>query len=207
MRPPPAKKKPGGLKNWQPADTYHFADFGSGEAERIRALASKYPKKRFLAVDPAFEKTERIGNLDLVKANANKVLQLLPDGSIHIANADYFLNEISKEHAKEFLQLLRNKLKAQGRFYVSHRNEATIYVRNLVAGHGFTLSKSRSMEKLKLPMTTSARLDLAAQQGLENLNRGIPAPLPTQLPKTRLLEYLKNPQMCAPMRFVAHPKK
>ena len=156
----PPKKRPRGLENWEPAGRYHFADFGSGTAERIRELARKHPQKRFLAVDPLMlERTERVGNLDLVKANANDVLRLLFDDSIRIANADYFLSDIPRKQAMAFLRLLKPKLGPIGRLYVSHRN--TNYIRDLVAGRGFILSESKSVEQLGLPMTPAAKIDLS----------------------------------------------
>lgn len=200
-------KQPSDLDSWKVKEHYQLVDLGCGEdAEWLFAVAKENPDSYLLGVDPVFERTYSVGNLDLVKAKAQEALPLLADISMNIANADYFLNVLSKRDAIEVLNLLAKKLTPSGELHVSHRREAGAYIREIVESCGFTVLKSYPMSKLELNLTPEGRWELDTKKGLEAFAAGIPARLSFEITNTgRLFEYTRNPDAYQPMRFVAKP--
>jgi hypothetical protein len=203
-----AEREPSDLSNWQPKGRYHVVDLGcGGDAERLAALAEAHPDKNFLGVDMVLERTERRGNLDLVKARAHEILPMLRDGSVSVANADYFLKDMPKETAAHVVRLLRPKLMRNGRLYVTQSRKDIKDARDLVGGD-FVLEPLQSTVKRNLPMTRDGRRDFESMKAFQDFAQGKPAMIPiVAMTPENLERYKKHPELFEPMRFIARPKR
>ena len=102
-----------GVSGWVPRPYYDFLDIGCGDlALRVQAESLKHPEWYTIGVDPSIFMTRINGNLDLVKADADEVLQELPDRATRAANADYFFNNMDTGYCEHVLGLLAVECKS-----------------------------------------------------------------------------------------------
>jgi len=196
-------------------DFYHLVDLGCGkEAWRVIDLARRHPDKHFLGIDPKISRTalkaaKRMKNLHLIREPVEEVLPHIPNDSILAANADYLFNNLKDvDIAEDIMGLLKAKLRRSGRLYVSHQKRSPM-VRDYIAGHGFKVSASRSVEEMRLPMTPRGKADTWAQKTIEALQRGEDVEPPVAIKDTGEEEvFTDNPKQFMPMRFSARlPRK
>ncbi|MFH0713972.1 MAG: class I SAM-dependent methyltransferase [Candidatus Micrarchaeota archaeon] len=107
----------------------HVLDLGCGNMQRIRGLAVKHPKRNFVGVDH----TDWVGGLVLppnayfVQRDIVDFLSKLPRSNVRVANADYLIHHLQREHRAVFFRELMRVVKPGGRFYVSHYLDNKLY--------------------------------------------------------------------------------
>ena len=80
---------------WEKRRTLLFLDIGFEDAKKIKELAKKHPKKKFMGVEwvKKSKLQTRTHNLKLTYGDALSKLRRLPSASVNIITADFFFSE------------------------------------------------------------------------------------------------------------------
>ncbi len=129
--------------------TIHVLDLGSSQIpDRIKTLALRHPKRRFVAVDqhPPWPGEKLPTNAEYVTSEVIQYLKSLRNESVQIINADFVLNELSDEQIRELMAHAKRVLMPNGKFYLSEDRQNVQDLRDILHEHGFS-SFAREVSK------------------------------------------------------------
>jgi len=128
---------------WKPFDYYDFVDLGCGRRpRRLPMVAHRNPEWKILGIDPAMIESNLRENAHLINAPAHIALERLINGSIGIANADYFFHQNGPTYEDKVLELLKQKLSQDGEIHVGHSRKNDNDSRALFLEHDYEITDS-----------------------------------------------------------------
>lgn len=180
-------------------DHYDLIDLGCGEERlRLKALQITHPSWSLLGIDPKIE-TTYTPKLDLIGDSATRVLPVMREGSVRIANADYFFNNLTEEaERRAILDELRRVLRPEGRLVVRCRKESIHYIDGLLDAAGYDRTAPSRVSPEDAMLMPQVILENGEEKVLERLVGDLVAGIFTgELP---------DPEAAHPMLFSAVPR-